>query len=298
MTDAVLMAFEPDSVSLALDDILPVRQVPATVKETRKYRQIAASVREIGIAQPPIVARHSKLTGKYLLLEGHLRIAVLKDLQIDHVTCLVSTDDEAFTYNRQVNRLATVQEHKMILKLIERGVSEQRIAKALDINVKSIRAKRNLLQGVCPEAAELLQDKQCPINTFRLLKKMKTARQVEAVELMIAMNNYTIPYASAQVESTPSDQLVDGRGSKTGYAVSREQIARMEREMATLQLGIKRIEDSYGPDHLHLVLAVGYVRSLLENAMIARYLQKHYGEIWEELGKISEAAALGSESAH
>ena len=52
---------------------------------------------------------------------------MLKDLQIDRVTCLVSTDDESFTYNRQVNRLATVLEHKMILKLIERGVPEDRI---------------------------------------------------------------------------------------------------------------------------------------------------------------------------
>ena len=45
--------------------------------------------------------------------------------------------------------------------------------------------------------------------------------------------------------------------------------------MATLQQGIKRIEDSYGPDHLHLVLAVGYVRALLGNALSARYLEQH-----------------------
>ena len=41
------------------------------------------------------------------------------------VVCLVSTDDEAFTYNKRVNRLAIIQEHKMILKAIERGASEE-----------------------------------------------------------------------------------------------------------------------------------------------------------------------------
>ena len=28
------------------------------------------------------------------------------------VTCLISTDDEAFTYNKRVNRLAIIQEHE------------------------------------------------------------------------------------------------------------------------------------------------------------------------------------------
>ncbi len=70
----------------------------------------------------------------------------------------------------------------------------------------------------------------------------------------------------------------------------------MEREMATLQQGIKRIEDSYGPDHLHLMLAVGYARSLLGNSLIARYLKPHYRELWEEFAKILEATALGPEA--
>ena len=296
MTDAPVMAFEPESVSVALNDLLPVRRVSAVIRSSRKFRQIAASIGEIGIAQPPIVTRHRTLTGKYLLLDGHFRVEVLKDLGIDRVTCLVSTDDEAFTYNKQVNRLATVQEHRMILTLIERGVPEARIAKTLDVNVNSIRRKRDLLQGICPEAAELLQDRHCPFNTFQQLKKLKAVRQVEVAELMIAMNNYSVPYATALVEATPPDLLVSGRKTKPNDAVSREQIERMEREMASLQRGMKRVEASFGPDHLHLVLAVGYVRSLLSNAAITRYLERHHVEIWQELQNILEATALGAEA--
>lgn len=39
--------------------------------------------------------------------------------------CLASTDDEAFTYNKRISRLAPIQEHRMILKAIERGVPEE-----------------------------------------------------------------------------------------------------------------------------------------------------------------------------
>ncbi len=297
MTEKVRTGFEPESVTVAVKDILPLKKVPARVRKGRKYRQIAAAIREIGIVQPPIVARHPKLHGRYLLLEGHLRIEVLKELGIEEVTCLVSCDDEAFTYNRQVNRLATIQEHRMILKLVERGVSERRIAEALDVNVAAIRVRLNLLHGICPEAAELLKDKQCPMNAIRALKKMKPVRQVDAVEMMIAMNNFTVPYARALVASTPPDQLVDADKPKVPKGVSEEQIARMEREMASLQRGIKRIEATFGPDHLNLILGVRYVEGLFANPAIDRYLERHHPEIRDELVRTCEATALASEAA-
>jgi hypothetical protein len=58
-----------------------------------------------------------------MLVDGHLRHAALLDLGTREAPCLITDDDEAFTYNKRVNRLATIQEHYMIVKAIERGVS-------------------------------------------------------------------------------------------------------------------------------------------------------------------------------
>ena len=297
MNGKISMAFEPESVTIAISDIFPLKKVPASVRGSRKYRQIAASMKKARIAQPPIVSRHPSMKGRYLLLDGHLRIEVLKEQGEDAVTCLVSLDDEAFTYNRQVNHLATIQEHKMILKLVERGIPEETIAETLDVDVKSIRMKRDLLNGVSPAAAEMLKDRQCPINTIHTLKKMKPDRQVEAVELMIAMNDFTVPYAKTLVAATAPEQLVDPDRTRTRNGISPEQLAQMEREMANLQRGIKRIEATYGSDHLNLVLAVGYVRSLLANDAIGRFLKKYHPELRDELARICEVAALVSEAA-
>ncbi len=297
MTAKVTMAFEPDSVLIRLPDILPVKQLSATIKKSRKYQQILASIQEVGIIEPPVVARQEGRQGKFLLLDGHLRIEVLKELEVDEVTCLIATDDEAFTYNKRVNRLATIQEHKMILKAIERGVPEDRIAKALDVDIPSIRRKRRLLDGICPEAAELFNDKHCPLNTFQSLKKMKPVRQVEVAELMIAMNNFSVTYSKALLVATPQDQLVESGKPKTFKGISPEQIARMEKEMASLQRGMKLIEESYGPDHLNLVLARGYLVSLLNNSKVVRYLTQNHSEILGEFQRISEAASMGSETA-
>ena len=57
------------------------------------------------------------------------------------------------------------------------------------------------------------------------------------------------------------------------------------------------VDQTYGSDHLHLILAVGYVRSLLGNGAIARYLDRHHLAIREEFGRICEATAMGAEAA-
>src|SRR5262249_41803154 len=162
----VKMAFEEAKLRIAIADIKPLKLVSTAVKKSPKYAQIAASIQEIGIVEPPVVARDHSEPGKYLLLDGHLRIELLKDMGKAEVTCLVSTDDEAFTYNKRVNRIAMVQEHRMILKAVERGVSEQRIAKALNLDVQTIRRKRQLLEGICLEVAEILKDKHIAIHVF------------------------------------------------------------------------------------------------------------------------------------
>jgi RepB plasmid partitioning protein/ParB/Sulfiredoxin domain len=286
------MAFKSKSALIKLTSLLPVKTYPDSVRKTRKYRQIKASVQEVGIIEPPTIYRTSGKRGQYLLLDGHLRIAVLKELGIEAVTCLIATDDEAFTYNKRISRLSTVQEHKMILRAIESGVSEDRIARSLDVNVASIRKKRRLLKGICPEVANLLKDKHCPMNTFRTLEKMKPMRQIEVTEMMIDMNNYSDSYSKALLVATPQDQLANSTRPKTFKGLSTEQVERMEREMAKLQLEMKSIEESYGPDHLNLVVARGYLANLLKNEKVTGYLTKHHSEVLDEFRKIVKMVSL------
>lgn len=284
----VKMAFEEAKLHIAITDIQPLRLVSSDIKKTPKYAQIAASIREIGIVEPPVVARDRSDPGKYLLLDGHLRIDVLKDMGEIDVACLISTDDEAYTYNKRVNRIAMVQEHRMILKAVERGVSEERIAKALNVDVQTIRRKRHLLDGICPEAAELLKDKHIAIQTFTELKKMVPLRQIEAAELMVAMNKYTVSYAKSLLAATPQDQLVESSKPKQLKGLTDEQVALMERESVNLERAFRIAEKSYGTDHLDLVLTNGYLGKLLGNARVVRYLAQHHNDILTEFQKLAE----------
>ena len=288
------MAFEGEGLRIAIAHIQPLKLVSEAIRKTPKYAQIAASIREVGIIEPPIVARDQSEPGKYLLLDGHLRIDVLKEMGETDVTCLISTDDEAFTYNKRVNRLAMIQEHRMIVKAVERGVPEERIAKALDVDVASIVRKRRLLDGICSEVAEILKDKHIAIHTFTELKKLVPLRQIEAAELMVAMNKYTISYAKSLVAATPQAQLVEADKPKRVSGLSDEQIALMERESVNLEREFKIAEKSYGTDHLDLVLTNGYLGKLLGNARVVRYLAQHHNDILAEFQKLAEMEVVAA----
>jgi hypothetical protein len=148
--------------------------------------------------------------------------------------------------------------------------------------------KRRLLEGICPEVAEILKDKHVAIQTFTELKKLAPLRQIEAAELMVAMNKYTISYAKSLVAATPQAQLVETDKPKRVSGLSDEQIALMERESVNLEREFKIAEKSYGTDHLDLVLANGYLGKLLGNARVVRYLAQHHSDILAEFQKVVE----------
>ena len=292
MTKKVQLGFENDCVTIRVADILPVRVLSKSIKSSRKYTQITASIREIGLVEPPVVARNGDASGSWLLLDGHVRIEVLKDLGQEQVECLVSTDDEAFTYNKRISRIAPIQEHRMILKAIERGVSEEKIAAALDLNPRSIQRKVRLLDGICPEAVAILKDKACTAAVFTTLRKMIPLRQIEAAELMVNANNYSVAYISAILAGTPQAQLVEANKPKRINGVTPQAVARMEKELARLQEGITQIQDTYGQDHLQLTVLRGYVGKLLGNARVVRYLMQTRPEFLSEFQTIAEMESV------
>lgn len=283
----VQLGFESVSLKISISDIEPLRTVTPQTKKSVKYGQIVASIVEVGIIEPPVVVRKSGEGKSYQLLDGHVRIEILKERGETEVVCLIAKDDEAFTYNKRISRMATVQEHKMILTAIKNGVPEERLARALNVNISSIRNKRRLLDGICDEVVQLLQDRHVPLNTFTELKRLKPMRQIAVAENMISMNRYSMTYAKSLVAASPQHTLIkDQRKAMKG--ISPEQLEKMERESANLELEFKLIENEYGTDHLDLVLATGYLCRLLENARMVGHLAQFFPEILAEFQNITQ----------
>lgn len=281
------IGFEMQKVELPLETLLPIRNIKEH-HNLKRYQAIVKSIREVGMIEPLMVYPQKDRSNTYLLVDGHLRRLALKQLGKTTAECLIAKDDECFTYNNRINRLPPIQCHKMIVKAVKNGVRPERIAEALDMPLKLVKGLITLLDGINAEAADLLRDKNVSPQALHLIKKVNDLRQVEISELMVNANNFTKGYAEALVLGTPRDQLVRPETSKTKAGLSPEDVARMEEEMQSLGKDIKAVEASYTENMMNLTLARTYIKSLVKNAKVVKFLSVNYPEFLSEFRIIAE----------
>ena len=277
---SVKIAFRQEVQEIPLEQLVALKDIDPRVPRTRKYKQLRASLEHIGLIEP--LAVFPQPEDRYLVTNGNFRLHILRELKVMKARCTVALDDEAYTYNKRVNALSPITEHFMILKAIANGVTEERIAVGLGIDVKAIRTRRNLLDGICPEAVALLKEKRVNSPTFGYLRRMKPLRQIDAAELMISAKNYSAPFAAAILGVTSRDQLVkpekegDKPDADNASALLEETTENLLRELATAR---KR----YGTDVLTLTVTCRCLENLIQNAEVVRYLKTNHLEILDAL---------------
>ena len=283
--DPVKAAFEKQVVLLPLDIIVPQREVTHGHRSGEFYKQLTASLKHVGVIEPLVV--YPRGPGDYLLLDGHVRLEILKSIGTKEVKCLLATDDEAYTYNRHVNHIPAVAQHFMLLEALKNGLTEERIAAALDVSLDSIRAKRDLLNGICSEAVQILADKQLSPKVFWILRRMKPIRQIEAAEHMVAGGTFTVPFAKALLAVTKPEMLEEqAAADKKLQATSIAARSMLEEQNEFLLRDLKLVEESYGTDVLTLTVACGYLDRLVTNPKIERYMARNHADILQALQKL------------
>jgi hypothetical protein len=212
----------------------------------------------------------------------------LKELGVDRVSCLVSTDDEAYTYNKYINRLSAIQEHRMIVKALQSGVSEKKLANALNLDIRTIKSKKSLLEGICPEATELLKEKSVSEHVFRVFKKMQAPRQIQVAMLMNDQNKFSTNYAKALLDATPANLLVNkGKPTKKNPALLARQ-ARLEEESLALSRDIDSLKEQHGTAMIDMTSMQSYLKRLLGNETVAQYLQEYHRPTYDKFKEIAE----------
>ena len=285
------LGFEMKTKELSLELILPIRKIKSP-HNLRRYQAIVKSIREVGMIEPLVVHPQKDKSGTFLLLDGHLRIFALKQLGKIVAECIISNDDECFTYNARINRLPPIQCHKMIVKAIRNGVNPERLATALDMPLNVVRGLIELLDGITEGAANLLKDKNISEKAIRLLKKVKPLRQIEIAELLVSANNYSLGYVEALILGTPSDQRMNPAEPKKKTGLSAEELAGMEREMESLEKDFKAVKANFTENMMCLTCARGYIKKLLNNAKVVRFLNANFSDIISGFEGIVAAEAL------
>jgi hypothetical protein len=267
-------AFQAGLLTLPLTSIVPQKMEAPELTRSTIFKQILASIREIGLIEPLVV--YPQEGNGFLLLDGHLRLEALKKLGRLEANCILSTDDESYTYNKRVNHIPPVAQHFMIVEALKSGVAEERVAATLNVNIGAIRKRVQMLDGICSEVVEMLRDRKISLELFPVLRKMKPIGQIATVELMVLRNDYSVSFAKTRLAISPPALL--SRTSKARQLKANADAADslLSEDTEGLIQNLKAIEETYGTDVLTLTVACAYIERLFSEDKINLYLERHH----------------------
>ena len=76
-------AFNPQVVILPIDVIVPQKELSTEFRKSTTYKRISSSLEHIGLIEPIVV--YPRGPRDYLLLDGHARLDILKQIGRAHV---------------------------------------------------------------------------------------------------------------------------------------------------------------------------------------------------------------------
>ncbi|MDH1319671.1 ParB N-terminal domain-containing protein [Enterobacter bugandensis] len=265
-------------------NLLPSRSIPVNVRASNKYKQILTSIAEIGLIEPVMIFITEN--GEHKILDGHLRIEALKDLEITHAHCLISPVEDTYSYNKRVNHLTILQEQRMLQKAVESGVSVEKLCAVLGLSQGIINTRLRISEGISKEALALLADKNVSQNVFDVLKKIKLHKQIDFVSTMVTLNNFTKKFALSMLHALPAEYLVRKPDNAPDDKDMIKTLARLEKEMAALQVETQDIENEFAENNLNLMVARSYIAKLLSKNEIIHWLYDNKNEYLDVLKKV------------
>ncbi|MDU9139246.1 plasmid partitioning protein RepB C-terminal domain-containing protein [Klebsiella aerogenes] len=260
------------------------RSLPINVRSSNKYKQILTSIAEIGLIEPIMIFITDN--GEYKILDGHLRIEALKDLKVTHAHCLISPVEDTYSYNKRVNHLTILQEQRMLLKAVESGVSVEKLCAVLGLSQGIINTRLRISEGISKEALALLADKNVSQNVFDVLRKIKLNKQMDFVATMITLNNFTKKFALSMLHALPAEHLVRKPDNASEDKDMIKTLARLEKEMAALQVETQDIQNEFAENNLNLMVVRSYIAKLLSKNEIIHWLYDNKSEYLDVLKKV------------
>ena len=279
--------FKSETMVLPIVDLHPMFPRPKHTRGIRNYRKIVSSIREVGLIEPLAVV---DLEGRYYIKDGNLRWQALKELGMTKVECLVSTDIDAYTYNKRVNPLSPVQAHAMIDRAVKQGADPDKIAATLNVSRDWVQRMEKLVEGISPKVVEKLKLRVLGRKFFDELKKVKPERQLEILYLVEATDDYSHEYMKALVLTTPIDKLVE---KQLNRKVQRDQLqSELAGRLLAMEGEFRKATLSFRDNVFNLIKISAYTRQILRNKQVHEFLNRCYPDLLVEFEKVASDASL------
>lgn len=91
---------------------------------------------------------------------------------------------------------------------------------------------------------------------------------------------------------TPKSELVKPDEPKVKKGLTAEEISRMEAEMETIENDFRAVEQSYGENVLNLTVTKTFLKKLIENPKVTKFLSTRYTDLLQEFQSIAAMETL------
>jgi len=239
------------------------------------FRKIVASIKAIGLIEPLSVYQEN---GHYIILDGYLRYTACHELEIESVPCMVYSDKQAYTFNKNVNRLSAFQEMRMLRKSLE-SIDEPTIAQAFGMKSIRYRLAPTLLKQLHADVVKAFKENLIGKLCAKELVDVALERQQEIMQEMIRAGDFSPSFCRALVIQTPESQ----RNKKRIYRKAWADDDNKKKDMVSQLEHAEQQHDFYAALYRQystdLMKLIFYVRKLLSNERVQQHLTTKHPDI-------------------
>jgi ParB/RepB/Spo0J family partition protein len=172
--------------------------------DARRAAQLVASICEQGQQSPVVVVEQAGQPGRYVLIDGYQRVAALEKLGRNTVSAVVLALDEiealCLTHRLEgAQRRCALEQGWLLLELVERGVSQEKLALRLSHSGSWVSRRLGLVRELPEQAQDLVRKGQlCPYGAMRHLLPLARAKRKDCERLVERLAESTTTSVSAR----------------------------------------------------------------------------------------------------
>jgi hypothetical protein len=272
-------------LDIEIDKIRPIRRISKPIKNSKPYLTMVAQILEGRMPAPLVVSAFPDKPGTYLLLDGHRRLCALSEARVATVKCIVSSDDDALTFNPRISGLTFIEHCELVLKSAKEGMSWDRLCGATGVCKEQIDRWRCLMADLAPEAKNLLRPHKVTTHSLKVFPYMTPDRQIEAARCMIAINRFDRGVGNALLATSSPRQIT--RPVPAAWLKQGKRQARAIEDFTKNPTHESEI-NGFAQNQLDWVCIRAYLRKLLDNARVVRFLAAHHPDQLSELQAVTE----------
>lgn len=184
------MNLEQNVQYVNIENIIPNRFQPRLTFDENALRELAMSIKELGIIQPLVLRRLTD--GKYEIIAGERRYKASQMAGLNQVPAIIADLDDntsaevALVENLQRKNLSAMEEAKSYDTLLKRGyVTQEQLAKRLGISQSTVANKIRLLKLTDEAQKALMNEKISERHARSLLQITDSEEQINMLNRII-----------------------------------------------------------------------------------------------------------------